>query len=315
MLVAGLLSVALAGCASTIDGQAVAAKGLKTGLAAVPPCELIAKQWLPALSLSPGKPSPAKPEQLIPGGCRWEPDDDMITDGSVSVLVSSDISLQEFTGGADYDDELELGGIKWHVSTGAGGIGGDCGLTAIISDKSWVYVNSANYSDDSKACDKAKEAAPLVAGKLPGGDPVGEPPPPDKSPVADVHACDLLAASQAKKLGYKPAGEKSSANDNGCTWWPVKERADFKDIVLIVDPKRALTTQFSQTPDAKKKLGGREWLVFDAPGGSLGSCYVGLATSKKSHVRLYSRNDKQKREACKQALRMAPSVAKNIPAG
>lgn len=305
----------LAGCATAVEGTPRAAAVSKTGLAAIEPCELIPESWLEPLELSEGKYSEANEQQLRPHGCRWRANDDMISYGDVNASVSPDMSVAEYMQGIEFSGEEQLGGLTWQVIEGAGGIGGDCGLITAVSETSFVEVASANYKHEEKACDKAKEVAPVVAAGLPGGDPVGEPPPVETDPLADTDPCALLKHEQAEKLGYQGDGKPSESDDRVCSWSAAEPDSKLADIVVVIDSKRPLGRQFDVDPDEELRAGGRTWLVFDAPSGTLGSCYVGTDTSKRSHLRIFSSDSKNKRKACEPGKKLAPVVTKNLPAG
>lgn len=305
-------------CATTVSGNAMWPEGAEPVSSLPQPCDLIPKEWLPALELAGGTPQPGSPENLRPPGCRFGPDDDMITSGGVSVYAATDLPPKQYAPDLESKQEVTLGGLRWKISTGAGGLGGDCGLIAVVSETSFVQVGSANYTEEDKACDKAKEVAPVVAGQLPGGTPPGPPPQEEVSPVADVDACDLLTPSEAEKHGLEAPGEKvpvSETQPNTCEWGSTRPKSQGDEVVIKIVTDSPLERDMGVKPDQKPKFGGREWLVFDAPTGTFGSCYVGTVMSKKSYVVIFSSNLVHKKKACAQAKELAPLVTGTLPTG
>lgn len=307
----GVLAVlgVLAGCTTVVEGSPRVAE--KLGLAAVEPCEMIPDEWLPALELNKGEYAKADEQALRPHGCRWAASDEMMSYGDVEVIVSAELSVDDWMQGAPFSDEVPLGGLIWNVRTGAATIEGDCGLVVVLSETSFVDVGSVNYADPDKACDKAKEVAPIIASRLPGGEPIGSAPPPEVDPLADTDACRLLIPAQAQELGYNELGEKGTSGDNSCAWSPAKS-TKLEDVVIVIESKRAAERQFPEKPDDELSVNGRKWLVFDAPTGSLGSCYVATNTSKRSHVRIFSSSSDHKK-SCDTAKKLAPEVSQFLP--
>lgn len=171
LILSGVLAAlgVLTGCTTVVEGSPRTAE--KVGLAAVEPCEMIPREWLRALELRESEYTKADEQALRPHGCRWAANDEMISYGDVEVIVSAELSVDDWMQGAPFSDEVRLGGLTWQVRTGAAGIEGDCGLVAVLSETSFVDVSSVNYRHEERACDKAKEVAPIIASRLPGGAP------------------------------------------------------------------------------------------------------------------------------------------------
>ncbi|MQA61651.1 MAG: DUF3558 domain-containing protein [Actinophytocola sp.] len=314
LILSGVLVVlgVLAGCTTVVEGSPRAAE--KIGLAAVEPCEMIPDDWLPVLELQKGEYTKADEQALRPHGCRWAASDEMISYGDVEVIVSPELSVDDWMQGAPFSDEVELGGLTWQVRTGAAGIEGDCGLVVALSETSFVDVSSVNYNDPDRACDKAKEVAPIIAGRLPGGEPVDAAPPTEVDPLADTDPCGLINPAQAEKLGYHELGEKGASGDNTCVWSPAEsgKQDGLEDVVVIIESQRAVERQFPEKPDDELSVNGGKWLVFDAPSGTLGSCYVATNTSKRSHVRIFSSSRDRKKSGVV-GKKAAPEVSMNLP--
>lgn len=303
-------------CAVTVTGEARFPEGAEPVSSLPQPCDLIPADWLPPLELAAGRPQEGSPERMVPPACHFVADDSAITDGSVTVYAATDLPAQRYAPDLASYEEVDLGGLVWKVSTGAGGIGGDCGLITVVSADTFVQVGSANYTEEEKACDKAKEAAPVVAEQLPGGTPAGEVPKEEVSPLAGLDACALIKADQAGQHGLKSPGEKvpeSETQPNTCEWASSRPASRGDEVVLKIITDSPLERDMGVKPDQRPEFGGRSWLVFDAPTGSYGSCYVGTAMSKKSYVVIFSSNRVHRKRACAQAKELAPVVTENLP--
>lgn len=315
----GMLCVAglVASCTSKISGQAVFPEGAEPVRSAPQPCDLIPKEWLPALELTEGVPQKGNPGRMLPDGCLFSASDSNISFGGVSVYVGTDIKPEDYASDLSELEETTYGGLTWKISKGAGGIEGDCGLLTVLDETSFVQVSSANYTDSDKACDFAEQAAPVVASQLPGGTPA-DPPKPEDNPLTGVDACDLIKPEQAEKHGLKTPGTKSTATDsqsNICSWASARPKDRGDEVLVKIVTTTSLSRLFGPDPDRRFKLGGRTWLVYDAPSGSYGSCYVGTDITKNSYVTLFSTNRVHKKRACAQAKELAPVVNGNLPKG
>ncbi|MBN6035387.1 DUF3558 family protein [Amycolatopsis sp. 195334CR] len=136
-------------------------------LAGQDPCATLTTQEAEQIGLlaSSVKPFPAGETS---DGCQWSPADESGGREDITVTFENDQSVEESAAGEKPDAEEELGGRRWNVYDKPAEINGMCRVATATSETSHVAIMSSNFADESKSCELAKAAAPLVAAKLPG---------------------------------------------------------------------------------------------------------------------------------------------------
>ncbi|MBA0124761.1 DUF3558 family protein [Haloechinothrix sp. YIM 98757] len=292
------------------------AEPVPQGLAAIDPCSLIPEDWLYSFELEEGKYNEADERVRAPHGCDWRPSGDQIGGRGVSVRVAGDMAPAKYDADIDSHSEIRIGGLDWRVSDNSELLEGHCFLIHIVDDESFVSVSSMNLSDETKACDKAEEVAPVIAAQLPGGDPAPEPPQVEESPVTDVDACELLAHDDAEEEGLQAPGEETDSDlyHRGCEWLPSEDSSELQAVVIMIDIERSIERRFDAEPDDTFEVADRSWKIFDSPSEGEGFCYVGTDTSPRSYVAIFSSNHADPDSGCDQATDLAPLVTGNLPA-
>lgn len=156
-----LVAFVLSGCTVTVAGMPLSATSTD-------PCSLLTDGEAASLGLhSPGTPKPAQPELRTPASCTWAPaSPDATYDSSLQAFYSTDTPIEGHysTEPAGVD---RLGGLDWsRYSSPVGDF--ICDLAVRLSDTAFVALSSQNLANPAKACDLAEQAAPVVAGHLPG---------------------------------------------------------------------------------------------------------------------------------------------------
>jgi hypothetical protein len=160
-----------AACATTIAGSAQPVPGQAPVKQAADPCSLLNAAQAGSLGAGPkGVFQQADPARSLPPSCVWTPADPASTVSMLTVTWSEDMSLDTYLDGAQPGEKFQLGGFSWARYTSTFGTS-YCSLATEFADHSFVSLFSSNDQDESKSCDVAKAAAPLVASHLPGGAP------------------------------------------------------------------------------------------------------------------------------------------------
>jgi hypothetical protein len=110
-LLAGLLL--LASCATEVPGTAVLPPGAQpvSKSPAEDPCALLTEDQLLELGLAEGTFTEARPQQRVPQGCDWQAGDPSMSDHSLALVISDDMSIAEYRGiDTPPAEEFELGG-------------------------------------------------------------------------------------------------------------------------------------------------------------------------------------------------------------
>jgi hypothetical protein len=215
-LVAALLAAATvaAACATTIPGSAQPVPGQAPVKVAADPCTLLNAARRP------------------PPSCGWTPAGGTSTVDMLTVTWSEDMSLNTYLDGAQPGEKFQLGGFSWARYPSTFGTS-FCSLATKLAGNSFVSVFSSDNKDESKSCDVAKAAAPLVASHLPGGAPApsvlptatasSSVAPEPSGPLVSVEPCSLLKPDQvaAHKLDSRTdtLGKASDPQrPPGCEW-------------------------------------------------------------------------------------------------
>lgn len=163
----GRYLVPLALCAALLSGCTVAVSGVALPAASTDPCSLLTDAEAASLGLQgPGTPQPAQPQFHTPPSCTWSPSNpDAVYSGSLQAFSSADLPISAYYTTAPAGVE-RFGGIDWtrYPSPVADFI---CNLAVPLSDSSFVALSSQDLADADRACDLAKDAAPLVGAHLP----------------------------------------------------------------------------------------------------------------------------------------------------
>jgi hypothetical protein len=97
--------------------------------------------------------------------CWWDNEDEDHFDGiAIHVHPSKQVD-QHFRD--EPDDELDVGDNTWLVFDAWTGDFGHCQVALPTSERSFVAISSTNTDDTDKACDQAKDLAPVVTENLP----------------------------------------------------------------------------------------------------------------------------------------------------
>lgn len=166
-MVGALATALLAGsCTTKVGGTAQPPPATHDPVVAGEPCALLEPEQTAELQLEEkGEFTAGDPTRLVPPTCRWRPlDPDM---DALTVGFATSFPLVDYMDGTPSLEERELGGRTWGrypdpLDTGT------CFLATELSANSFIVVLSSNFSDDSKACDLALKAAPLISANLPG---------------------------------------------------------------------------------------------------------------------------------------------------
>lgn len=305
----------LTACTTQVGGSARPAQDgpVLTGLAALQPCEIFTPEQVAYLELGEPQYYPAEVKRKIPHGCRWTVEDG----GSVDVGISTpEITVREYMAGAVADASFEAGGLPWQVYQGVV-LESLCDLVVEFPDNSWIRVGSSDFSGDGDPCRVAKQAAPFVAGKLPGGAPAPPPPPKQQSPLTGQDPCATLTAQEAEQIGLLASSMKPfpiGDTGSGCEWSPADESGGREDITVTFQHEESIEDSApGEEPDAEEELGGRRWKIYDKPADIDGMCRVVTATSEKSHVAITSSNFVAADKTCELAKAAAPLVAPKLP--
>lgn len=305
----------LTACTTQVGGNPRPAQDgpVLTGLAALQPCEIFTPEQVAYLELGEPQYYPAEVKRKIPHGCRWSVEDG----GGLDVGISTpEITLREYMASAVADSSFEAGGLPWQVYDGVT-LESLCDLVVEFPDGSWFRLGSSDFSGDGDPCRMAKQAAPFVAGKLPGGAPAPPPPPKQQSPLTGQDPCATLTSQEAEQIGLLASSVKPyQAGDTGqgCQWSPADESGGLEDITVTFEHDQSVEESApGENPDAEEELGGRRWKIFDKPADIGGMCRVVTATSETSHVAIMSSNFAAEDKACDLAKAAAPLVAPKLP--
>ncbi|ASR38843.1 hypothetical protein BAY61_00780 [Prauserella marina] len=138
-----------------------------SSLATADACTFLAPKEAEQLGFS-GAPEPLEglPESDIPPGCQW---DDTDGEGGIKALDlnAGDLPESEWPYADEATEQVKAGDFTWNITPHTGGIEPNCQATMTFTETSSVKLASGNLDDPKKACDKVKEAIPLVTANLP----------------------------------------------------------------------------------------------------------------------------------------------------
>lgn len=170
-LVASMAVALLAtGCTSAVQGtpQPDPHRVTVAPKASTDPCSLLTSDEAVRIGLkAPGTPKPEDKAALVPPSCEWNsanPDSEQ--DGSLQVYYATDLNVREYFSDAATGQE-QLGGVTWDNYPSVLG-NSLCNLAVTLTDRSFIALTSPNFGDPAHSCDTAREAAPLVARRIPG---------------------------------------------------------------------------------------------------------------------------------------------------
>ncbi|WP_409489333.1 DUF3558 family protein [Amycolatopsis sp. cmx-11-12] len=321
---AGLAVLALGGCTSTIGGTAAPVPGQGPVITKAEPCGLLTQQQADSLGVMyPGKERPAKPEQKIPGVCRFQELEDAPDGVALEISQSKDLSAVDYYAGALPGEKFGIGGFTWtRYATILGP--GYCSLATELDAKTFIEVSSdAPGDDNSKACDLAKAAIPAVASHLPGGQqdpqitaPPGQKPIEPSGPLVSVDPCTLLKPEQAAQfnlMAARPMNGSSNDPKNGCQWDDTDGDKGKKalDLWVYTATKTEDVPGLEGTP-AEQVVNGKKWLVYSSPDSPL--CVALYPVTPTSAIKLDTGDLSDNAKACEIPQAVMPLVTANAPA-
>jgi len=323
------LTALLASCATAISGAALPAPGAtppaKTAMD--DPCTLLTPEQVTGMGLTePGEFTEGDPGSLVPPGCRWSPKDTFGDVNSLTLVLSTDIAVEEYYDSAPPTDEKELGGLRWESYDDPIAHENGCALVTRLGELSFVQVSSLDFGEDANACETVEAAAVQVAGALPGGD---APPPPvnpdavPPTPLSDLEPCDLVPPDRLEALGYQVEGEKtgegrsgkSTGTPPGCEWTSKDPDSRKLYLALFLD-KAAEDVAYDEKEVEKFDTGGRAWGVFkEAVGTPMNaiSCSLILPYGPKSSVKVTSGHSVDPARTCEAAKAAAEALTPMLP--
>ncbi|WP_236790142.1 DUF3558 family protein [Amycolatopsis sp. GM8] len=167
LVVAAALLVA--GCTSAVTGmpQPDPRRVTVAPTASTDPCSLLTSDEAVQLGLqAPGTPRPEDKSARVPPSCEWRSTNPISEfDDELQISYATDLNVREYFSDAPTAQE-QLGGLTWDNYPG---VFGDsmCNLAVTLSDRSFIALASQNMTDEAKACDTARKAAPIVAKRIP----------------------------------------------------------------------------------------------------------------------------------------------------
>ncbi|RZQ62075.1 DUF3558 family protein [Amycolatopsis suaedae] len=312
--VVALAVAVLAGCTSTVAGSA------RPGAGPVPvsdPCALLTADQAAFLELvHPGQLRPGDIERQVPPSCYWEAHEDSATDASFSTAAALDLPMEAYYGGKGPIGHVQFGGLTWEKHADPLTGGGVCSYAIKLSETSFVEIGSSNFSEETKACQKADEAAPFVASHLPGGAPAPSTHRPPHPLTAVAEPCDLLSPQETDQLGVQAQGRRTGTDrgsikgEPGCEW--DSANPDIQSVYVKVSTKEAKLAPYQEQPDEQLDVAGRKWSVYhmnEHPD----SCYVILPANPKGGVVVLSGHKTDHSKACERAKAAATAMTPRLP--
>jgi len=171
-VVRGLLTVAAAvlaavtGCTTVVAGTPQPGRVTVTPAASTDPCSLMTADEAAQLGFATGEPQEAKPQSLIPPGCRWKPvDPDASSEDEVDVFYATDLAIGEYFSAQPAGEET-IGGVTWQNYPSAMG---DviCNFAVPLAPLSFIAISGTNFTEPAKACDVVRKVAPVIATHVP----------------------------------------------------------------------------------------------------------------------------------------------------
>ena len=321
--IAGVLLAAAtlaAGCATTVMGSASPVAGRMPARKAADPCSLLTPAQAESLNLNPrGKFSAAKASQLVPATCTWQQADESSDRSSLTAGWSEELSLDEYVNGALVGEKSQLGGLTW--ARYAGILGKSyCDMMVQLGEKSFAQLSSADNKDDTKACDLAKLAAPLISAHLDGGNPSPTLPAPSRPPVPSgplvaVQPCLLLRPDQATALKLNPAATPLGTTTDikrppGCQWDDTDGAGGLKALDVYVGAARPVRDwpllEAAGTPFEAR---GKKWELY--PDGAV--CSATLKVTETSSVMITSGFLDDNTKNCDLVKTVIPLLSASLP--
>jgi hypothetical protein len=191
-------------------------------------------------------------------------------------------------------------------------------------------VFSSDNTDESKSCDVAKAAAPLVASHLPGGAPApsvlptatasSSVAPEPSGPLVSVQPCSLLKPDQVAALTLDSRTDTlGKASDPqrppGCEWHDTDGDRGQKSLdVYVAAARPAKQWPLMDVAGEPFEAAGKKWTVFPSLGDSRVNCAATLSVTDTSSVAIISGYLDDVTKICDLAKAAIPLVTANLPA-
>lgn len=138
-------------------------------LATVDPCTLLRPEEAERLELrGAGDAVEENPGLGLPPGCSW-PDTDGEGGWRDLLVYAGDHPVEDWYFAGTRGEPVEAGGRMWTLYPEPSDFAGDCIAALPYAEGSSVVISHANADEPARACEKVREAIPLVTAWLPAG--------------------------------------------------------------------------------------------------------------------------------------------------